>query len=330
LETGGRHFTPSSAPAPDRRMNMRALRSETVRQKGLFHEMRRHGKAYLFVSPFFVLFIVFGLYPIIYSFVLSLNNWHSARVWEFVGLKNYATLLFKDPVFWISVYNNVYIFIINVPVMIFLSILIAIALNNPARRHKDLFRIVYLLPYVTSVLSIAIVFYVFFDDQSGLVNLLIGTIGIPAVHWLTSQEMSKVSIDILVTWKWTGYNMIIALAGLQSIDTQIYDAVKIDGASGVRTFWQITFPLLRPVIGFQFITAMIGTFNLFTEPYFLTNGGPGYSSLTLVLYLYRSAFKFFQLGYGAAIAFLTFIFVLIPSVAQVRIWAQRDRTYSAT
>jgi lactose/L-arabinose transport system permease protein len=224
----------------------------------------------------------------------------------------------------------VYIFLINVPVMIFLSVFIAVALNNPARKHKDVFRIVYLLPYVTSVLSIAIVFYVLFDDRAGLVNLLLAKIGIPGPQRLTSTSMSKISIDILVTWKWPGYNMIIALAGLQSIETQIYDAARIDGASGFRTFWQITFPLLRPVIGFQFIMSTIGTFNMFTEPYFLTNGGPEYSSISLVLYLYRSAFKFFQLGYGAAIAFLTFIVVLIPSALQVRIWAERDRTYSAT
>ena len=299
-------------------------------RKGFFHEVARNRLAYLFVSPFFVLFVIFGLYPIIYSFVLSLNEWHSVTVSKYVGLKNYATLLLKDGVFWTSVYNVVYMFIINVPAMIFLSVFIAMVLNNPARRHKDIFRIVYLLPYVTSVLSIAIVFYVLFDDNSGLINLLTGMLSIPPVHWLSSPAMSKISIDIMVTWKWTGYNMIIALAGLQSIETQIYDAVKIDGASGVRTFWQITFPLLRPVIGFQFIMSTIGTFNMFTEPYFLTNGGPGYSSLTLVLYLYRAAFKFFQIGYGAAIAFLTFFLVLVPSVTQVRIWAQRDRSYSAT
>jgi lactose/L-arabinose transport system permease protein len=124
--------------------------------------------------------------------------------------------------------------------------------------------------------------------------------------------------------------MIIALAGLQSIETQIYDAAKIDGAGKVRTFWQITIPLMSPVIGFQFIMATIGTFSMFTEPYFLTDGGPGYSSLTPVLYLYRVAFKFFKLGYGAAIAFLTFLIVLIPSVLQVRIWASRDKKYSST
>jgi ABC-type sugar transport system permease subunit len=301
-----------------------------VAHRGFLHEVGKNRQAYLFIAPFFVLFIVFGLYPIIYSFVLSLNQWNATKPWVFVGLKNYATLLTKDGVFWTSLYNVVYVFVINVPIMIFLSVFIAVALNNPARKHKDFFRIVYLIPYVTSVLSIAIVFFVIFDDRAGLVNLLLARLGIPAVHWLSSPSMSKWSIDILITWKWTGYNMIIALAGLQSIETQIYDAARIDGASSFRTFWQITFPLLRPVIGFQFIMSTIGTFNMFTEPYFLTNGGPGYSSLSLVLYLYRSAFKFFQLGYGAAIAFLTFIVVLIPSVLQVRIWAERDRTYSAT
>jgi ABC-type sugar transport system permease subunit len=303
---------------------------DTVAGRGFFHDVRRNGKAYLFISPFYLLFGVFGLYPIIYSFILSLNVWNATKPWKYIAFKNYWNLLFNDPVFWTSLWNVLYIFLINVPAMIFLSVFIALVLNNPARKHKDIFRIVYLLPYVTSVLSIAIVFYVMFDDSAGLVNLLLGFLHLKPVHWLTSAGMSKVSIDILVTWKWTGYNMIIALAGLQSIETQIYDAAKIDGASSFRTFWRITFPLLRPVIGFQFIMSTIGTFNMFTEPYFLTNGGPGYSSLTLVLYLYRTAFKFFKLGYGAAIAFMTFILVLIPSVLQVRIWAERDRTYSAT
>lgn len=298
-------------------------------RSGILRQIGRNGKAYLFISPFFVFFIIFGLYPIIYSFVLSLNNWNATKPWVFVGLKNYRDLLVNDPVFWTSLWNVIYIFLLNVPIMIFLSVFIAVALNNPLRKGKDFYRIVYLLPYVTSVLSIAIVFYIMFDDR-GLINVLLGLVGISPLHWLTSTNMSKVSIDILVTWKWTGYNMIIALAGLQSIETQIYDAAKIDGASSFRTFWRITFPLLRPVIGFQFIMSTIGTFNMFTEPYFLTNGGPNYSSLTLVLYLYRTAFKFFKLGYGAAIAFMTFILVLIPSVLQVRIWAERDRTYSAT
>jgi ABC-type sugar transport system permease subunit len=298
-------------------------------RRGYFRRIGRHGRAYLFISPFYVIFAVFGFYPIIYSFILSLNKWHATKAWQFVAFKNYYDLLFNDPVFWTSVWNVVFIFLINVPPMIILSVIIAVALNNPSRRFKDFFRVTYLLPYVTSVLSIAIVFYVLFDDMKGLVNILLQVVHLDPIPWLTSTKFSKISIDILVTWKWTGYNMIIALAGLQSIDTEIYDAAKIDGAGNARTFWRITLPLLRPVLGFQFIMSTIGTFSMFTEPYFLTDGGPGYSSLTLVLYLYRVAFKFFELGYGAAIAFLTFVLVLIPSVFQVRMWAERDRSYSA-
>lgn len=294
--------------------------------------LRRTGytyQPYLFISPFFVLYAIFGLYPIVYAFVLSLHNWSAGKPWEYIGLRNYVDLLSKDPVFWESVWNVLYIYIINVPAMIFLSVVIAIVLNSPYQKLKDFFRITYLLPYVTSILSIAIVFYVLFDDSLGLINLLIKGVGLRPVHWLTSKSYSKISIDILVTWKWTGYNMIIALAGLQSISPDLYDASKIDGAGAVRTFFRITLPLLRPVIGFQVIMATIGTLTMFTEPYFLTDGGPGYSSLTVVLYLYRVGFKFFKLGYGAAIAFLTFFLVLVPSVLQVRVWATSDRTVSS-
>ncbi len=298
-------------------------------RESTFARVRRYRHAYLFISPFFLLFAVFGLYPIIYSFVLSLYRWNANSPWKYIGLKNYVDLLFYDPVFWTSLWNVVYIFLINVPAMLALALLLAILLNSPVQKMKNYFRISYLLPYVASVLSVAIVFFVMFDDSLGLVNLALQGAGLKPVHWLTSRKTSKVSIDILVTWKWTGYQMIIALAGLQSIATDIYDAVKIDGAGPFRTFWRITFPLLRPVIGFQFIVTMIGTFTMFTEPYFLTAGGPGNSSLTPVLYLYRTAFKFFKLDEGAAIAFLTFLLVLVPSLLQVRFWMGRNKTFSA-
>jgi lactose/L-arabinose transport system permease protein len=301
-----------------------------MKKRGLAHEIRRNTHAYLFIAPFFLIFMVFGLYPIVYSFILSFFNWNANEPWIFVAFGNYRDLLMHDTVFWTSLWNVAYIYVINVPPMILVSVIIAVVLNSPHQRFKDFFRIVYLIPYVTSVLSISIVFFVVFDDSRGLVNLLLGQIGLDPVHWLTSKKVSKISIDILVTWKWLGYNMIIALAGLQSIDTQVYDASRIDGAGTFRTFFQITLPLLRPVIGFQFIMATIGTLTMFTEPYILTDGGPGYSSLTPVLYLYRSAFKFFKLGYGSGIAFLTFIVILVPAAIQVRLYADRDRSYTTT
>jgi ABC-type sugar transport system permease subunit len=298
-------------------------------KKGILQSIYKYRHAYLFISPFFILFAVFGMYPIIYSFVLSLYKWNATKPWIYVGFRHYHDLLFKDAVFWTCLWNVVYIYLLNVPAMLALALIIAIVLNSPYQKMKDFFRITYLLPYVASVLSVAIVFFVAFDDTLGLVNLVLQAVKLKPVHWLTSAKTSKLSIDILVTWKWTGYQMIIALAGLQSISTDIYDAAKIDGAGSWRTFWRITFPLLQPVIGFQFIITMIGTFTMFTEPYFLTDGGPGYSSLTLVLYLYRTAFKFFKLDEGAAIAFLTFLIVLIPSLFQVRIWMGKDKSLSA-
>ena len=299
-----------------------------MKRQGLGHRIVRYRHAYAFIAPFFLIFAVFGLYPTAYSLVLSFYDWSANQPWVFVAFQNYRKLL-DDPVFWTSVWNVVYIYLINVPAMVVLSVIIAVVLNSPYQRFKDFFRVTYLVPYVTSVLSITIVFFVVFDDSRGLVNLLLSRIGLNPVHWLTSKKFSKVSLDILVTWKWVGYNMIIALAGLQSIDTQIYDACRIDGAGTLRTFFRISLPLIRPVVGFQLIMATIGTLTMFTEPYILTDGGPGYSSLTPVLYLYRSAFKFMKLGYGAGIAFLTFVLVLVPSVIQVRLYAERGRSYTA-
>jgi len=299
-----------------------------MKSQGLGHRIVRYRHAYAFIAPFFLIFAVFGLYPTAYSLVLSFHDWSASQPWVFVAFQNYGKLL-DDPVFWTSVWNVVYIYLINVPAMVVLSVIIAVVLNSPYQRFKDFFRVTYLVPYVTSVLSITIVFFVVFDDSRGLVNLLLSRIGLDPVHWLTSKKISKVSLDILVTWKWVGYNMIIALAGLQSIDTQIYDACRIDGAGTLRTFFRISLPLIRPVVGFQLIMATIGTLTMFTEPYILTDGGPGYSSLTPVLYLYRSAFKFMKLGYGAGIAFLTFVLVLVPSVIQVRLYAERGRSYTA-
>lgn len=301
------------------------MRSQHLaRNRQLWREIVKHRRAYLYISPFFILFAIFGVYPIVYSFVLSLNLWHSTKPWVFVGLGNYLDLLLRDPVFWTSLWNVVYILLLNVPLMTLLALILAVVLNSEYLKLKDFFRVTYLIPYVTSVLSISIVFYVLFDDHFGLINLAINAIGLPGVQWLTSPSASKISIVIVVTWKWVGYNMIIALAGLQNISPDIYDAAKIDGANKTTTFLRITIPLIRPVVMFLLIMSTIGTFNMFTEPYILTDGGPGYSSTTMVLHLYRTSFKYFKLGYGSSIAFVTFLFILIPSLIQVRYMAKRD------
>jgi lactose/L-arabinose transport system permease protein len=209
--------------------------------------------------------------------------------------------------------------------MIILAVILAVILNNETVKFKDLFRITYLLPYVTSALAVSVVFFVLFSDTGGMINEGLMSLGLSGVPWLSSQDFSKISIAIMVTWKWVGYNMIIALAGLQSIDTTVYDAAKIDGSGPLRTFFRITLPMLRPVVGFMSIMSTIGTLNMFTEPQILTQGGPGYSSLTPVLYMYRNSFKFFKLDYGASIAVVIFVLTLIPSMAQVKYMLKKEK-----
>ena len=295
------------------------------KRHGLFATLWRYRGEYLFISPFFILFLVFGLFPVCYSAYLSLFKWHATKPWIFQGLANYSRLLFNDPVFWTSIYNVVYILIANVPLMTLLAIILAVILNNESMKFKDLFRITYLLPYVTSALAVSVVFFVVFGDTGGMINEALIGLGFSGVPWLSSQEMSKISIVIMVTWKWVGYNMIIALAGLQSIDATVYDAARIDGSGPLRTFFRITLPMLRPVVAFMCIMSTIGTLNMFTEPNILTQGGPGYSSLTPVLYMYRNSFKFFKLDYGASIAVIIFVLTLIPSMAQVKYMLKKEK-----
>lgn len=294
------------------------MQYEITSKTSIIEYLRKYKTPLLFVSPFFILFLIFSIFPICYTIYLSFFKWHSTKKWIFIGFKNYIDL-FKDPIMWKTVINVIYIFIVNVPIMVILAIALASLLNSNKLRFKNFFRIAYLLPYVTSLVAVSIVFYIFFDSTgNGLLNSFLSNFNIKPIEWLVSSKYSKLSIVIMATWRWTGYNMIIVIGGLQSIEPQIYDAAKIDGSSIIRTFLQITIPLLRPIIFFIVMMCTIGTFNMFTEPYMLTQGGPAYSSMTMVMYMYITSFKYFNLGYGAAMSILIFIFVLVPSYLQLK------------
>jgi len=280
--------------------------------------LRRYGAAYVFVAPFFILYAIFGLYPMLYSFVLSFNDWSGVGPWKFVGLLNYQQYVISDEVFRIAILNTVYYWIGQVPIMTFLALLLAVIMNQPRLKFKGLFRTVYILPYITSVVSIAIVFANLLDDQIGWINFLLAKVGIPPVPWLRSVTWSKASVTLLVIWKWVGYNMIIQLAGLQSINQEIYEVATIDGAGPARRFFSITVPLMRPVILFAAIMSTIGTFNMFAEPMILTQGGPSYSSDTLSTILYRTAFRYGRFGAASALSFIIAALVLVASLLQIR------------
>ncbi len=270
--------------------------------------------AYLFISPFFILFIAFLLYPALRSVFLSFHKWEGFGIYSFAGGSNYVRLL-RDPLFIKSIINSIYIMVLsNVPQWI-LAVILAVALNSTFLRFRGVWRAVYFSPIILSAVVVSIVFVLIFDTEYGFLNYLLNLVGIDKIGWITTQEVSKLSVSLLAIWRWTGWNMVIVLAGLQSIPLEVYDAAKVDGASGWTLFRYITLPHLRPVLIFIFMLSTIEGLRLFAEPALLTRGGPAQSSLTMVMYLYRQAFEFRKFGYASTIGVA--IFVLIAGVSFV-------------
>ena len=271
---------------------------------------------YWFVAPFLVIFLVFLVFPIIYSLVISFSQW-SAGSLHFRGLFQYSKL-FSDGQFWHSLANTFIILIIQVPVMIGLAALFATLLNSPRLRWKPLFQLGFFLPILIDSVAYSMT-WSFILDNHGLINHILNTFGIPSVNWLGNAVAAKVSIMLAITWHWTGYNVVILLGGMQSMPSEVYEAARVDGASAIRQWFSMTLPLLRPILLFEAVLSTIGTMQLFTEPFILTGGGPANSTLTPVLYLYKMGFQTFDFGYAAAIAYVLAIIIAVFSVIQMRL-----------
>jgi len=289
--------------------------------------------AYLFISPFFLLFSVFLAFPVFYTLYLSFFEYQGvgqgSLFWidlgplyieipriaqlDFVALGNYARLLGND-LFWQSMFNTSYILVIQVPLMIGLALALALALNASFMRLKGVFRTAIALPVSANLVAYSTVFLLLFNEQLGFLNYMLAGVGLGPVPWLTDGFWARNTIIAAVTWRWTGYNMIILLAGLQTIPQQLYEAAEIDGANRWEKFRYVTLPQLKPVLLFVVVLSTIGTFKLFAEPYVITGGGPTNSTITIVQYIYRQAFINFNLGYASA---LTVVFVAIVSVFSV-------------
>jgi lactose/L-arabinose transport system permease protein len=289
---------------------------------GHWQTLHRHRWPYLFIAPFYLLYGGFMLYPVVYSFWLSFQDWRGQRGTVFVGLDNYSRLM-ADDLFWTSLLNTVVIGLMYVPLMLLLALVLAVVLNSALFRLRTFFRAAVFAPYITATVIMALVFALIYDDQ-GILNSFLGLVGIGPIPWTNSTEWSKVSVAGLLLWHWTGYNMVLMLAGLQTIPHDLYEAADIDGASTVQRFLWITIPLMRPVILFTAILSTIGTFRIFAEPYILTGGGPLNSSLTVLLYLYQQAFQGFKLGYASAMAYVVVGLVFVLSMVQFRMMRGRD------
>ena len=270
---------------------------------------------YLFVAPFFVLFAVFGAYPLVYTAILSTRkNTLTGGDAGFVGLENYRKVL-MDEHFWIVIYNTFGLFIVaTVPQLIF-ALLIASWLNKKMRARTAI-RMGVLIPNITSVAAVGIVFGLIFADRYGLANWLLDAVGLQPVEWRNSRWSSWTAIAFMVDWRWTGYNALIYLAAMQAIPKELYESASLDGASAARRFWRITVPLIQPTILFTVIISTIGGMQLFTEPllfnYGRIQGGSLNEFQTVAMYIYETTFtNNYNVGRGAAISWLLFLIILI-------------------
>jgi multiple sugar transport system permease protein len=265
--------------------------------------------------------LIFRILPGMASFVLSFTEWNLFGRPEVVGLANFQTLV-NDPVFWQALRNTAYYVAGSVPGIVFVSLGLALILNRGIRGIK-LFRTIYFLPVVSSMVAVGIMWRWMFNAQYGLVNSGLGFLGIEPISWLGSTTWAMPALIIVTVWREIGFYMIIFLAALQGVPQHLLEAARLDGAGPWQRFWGVTFPMISPVTFFVSIMAMINTFQAFDYMFVMTEGGPRNSTLTLVYYLYQQGFQRFSMGYASAIALVLFLIILVITVIQWRIGERR-------
>lgn len=280
-------------------------------------KVNQRNAPYYFLVPVVIVFSIFMIYPIIKSFQLSFFAFEGGK-YNFVGLGNYLSLM-KDATFKKALLNTFVYLLVQVPVMVFLSLLLAYLMDQTFVRWKPFFRMSVFLPAITSLVAYSLIFKLLLNNEYGLVNYLLNIFGLEGVNWLGGSISAKISVMVAITWRWTGYNTVIMLAGLQNIPNEIYEAADIDGASRTQKFFKIILPNMRPIILFSAITSTIGTLQLFDEPYILTNGGPDGATITVAQYLYNSGFRYIKFGYAAAISYVLLIIIAVLSYIQFKV-----------
>jgi lactose/L-arabinose transport system permease protein len=277
--------------------------------------------AYAFLTPYLLVFLAFWIWPIVNSFWLSFLNTRSAN-WTFNPRVTWGRLL-VDPAFANALWNTLLILVIQVPAMIALATVLAVLLNSPILKARGLFRFAFFAPVVVGEVAYAAMFRLLFNEF-GIINKMLVAAGLTSIPWLSDPTAAMAVIIIALTWRWAGYNAIIILAGLQSIPEDVYEAATLDGVSKVRQFFHITLPLLKPVIVLCVVISVIGTMQLFSEPFLITNrGGPGQATETLGLFLYRQGFGAFNFGYASAIAYT--ITALAVAISLLNLWLGKER-----
>lgn len=289
--------------------------------------MKPSAAGWLFAGPAITVIAVFFGLPVLAAFALSLTDFDIYALADLdnlrlVGLRNYLGLL-HNPLFWQALGNTLYFVVVGVPLSIVVSLAAAVLLHSRLGYLKPLFRTAYFAPVVTTVVAVAVIWRYLFHTRYGLVNWALSAIGIDPVDWLGDPHWAMPTIIAFAVWKNFGYNMIIFLAGLQAIPEDLYEAARIDGASPARQFWHVTLPMLGPVLLMVGILTMAGYFQLFAEPYVMTQGGPLQSTVSVLYLMYEEGFKWWNLGNASAVAFL--LFVLMTTITSALLWLAKRK-----
>ncbi len=277
---------------------------------------------YFFLMPAFSAIFVFFFLPVLGAFCMSFTDMDIYALGDlskarFIGFSNYLRL-FEDPLFWTALKNTFYFVLVAGPLSISVSLIAALLLNSKLVLFKGLFRLTYFMPVVTTLVAVAIVWRFIYHPKFGILNYLLGFLGLNPIDWLGDPNWAMPAIILMSIWKSFGYNMIIFIAGLQNIPEYLYEAAVIEGANRWQQFKSITLPMLAPTTLFVSIITMIGFFQLFAEPYVMTQGGPLNKTLSIVLYMYQEGFRWWNMGYSAAIAFVLFFIILLGTLLQFK------------
>jgi multiple sugar transport system permease protein len=281
------------------------------------------GAAWWFVAPALLVIGVFFVIPVLAGLALSLTDFDLYALADLgnlrvVGLQNYARLL-TTPLFWQALGNTLYFVVVGVPLSLAVSFGAALLLHSRLVRFRAFFRTALFAPVVTTLVAVAVIWRYLFDTRYGWLNYALGAVGVPPIDWLGDPRWAMPAIIVFAIWKSFGYNMVILLAGLQGIPVELYEAARIDGASAWRQFRHVTLPMLAPIGVMVSILTIAGYFQLFAEPYVMTQGGPLQSTVSVLYYMYEEGFKWWNLGAASAVAFVLFIVIFALTVVQLRL-----------
>ena len=278
---------------------------------------KRKWLPYLLVSPYLVFVAVFVLFPVIFSFILTFNKWNIIAPMKFIGVDNYIRL-FHDRMFWISIINTLKFLLLHIPLQLAVALFLAVLLNQKLRA-VSFFRASFFMPVIVSGVVVTILWQQLLGYDFGIINRLVSAVGLSKIGWLVNPNVAIYSIAVMATWKNVGLYVILFLVGLQTVPTQYYEAAKLEGATKWQQFYHITLPMINPTVFMVVILSTIGGFSLFIEPYIMTGGGPLNKTLSAVLYIYKQAFQYYNMGYSATLGFCYAMMIMLVVVIQKRV-----------